>query len=375
MAFLVYIVIIIAFLDTFIQLPIIAPYAESVGASSFLIGLIIGVYSFANMIGNALSGHWIDRFGRKKMMVIGMLTAGAMLLFYPFANSGLLLFFIRLLHGIAGGILIPASFAYLSDISTSGKRGKTMAFSGASIGTAAIIGPALAGIISSYYRTEVVFLLVAILFFLVAIFVVPRFHESYTVRENRTFKMSEIKTLITKNTILTASSSAFSLMATMGALTFALPLKLENLGHSSAMTGIVISTFGIVAIFVFLSPLNRLFDTYTPKRVILIGQLAVAAALMMLAINETTVGLFLIMGVYGIGFALIFPSMNRLVVDASDKHERGKAFGLFYACFSLGVVVGSTFVGVISSIPDIQLLAAAIFMFTFFTIHYFFTRS
>src|SRR5699024_12812531 len=41
-----------SFLDTFIQLPIITPYAIDLGASHVLTGAIVAIYSFTNMIGN-----------------------------------------------------------------------------------------------------------------------------------------------------------------------------------------------------------------------------------------------------------------------------------------------------------------------------------
>src|SRR5699024_4392248 len=74
LAKVMYIIIIVAFLDTFIQLPIITPYALELGASYTLTGSIVAVYSFTNMIGNIIGGHWIDNFGRKKMLFTGMIS-------------------------------------------------------------------------------------------------------------------------------------------------------------------------------------------------------------------------------------------------------------------------------------------------------------
>ncbi|UTW69317.1 hypothetical protein KHA80_20975 [Anaerobacillus sp. HL2] len=47
-------------------MPIIAPFAQNLGATNLLIGLIIGMYSLTNMGGNIIAGLWIDKFGRKK---------------------------------------------------------------------------------------------------------------------------------------------------------------------------------------------------------------------------------------------------------------------------------------------------------------------
>ena len=47
-------VIAVAFLDLFIQFPVVAPYARSIGASASLVGLIVGIYSATNLVGNLL---------------------------------------------------------------------------------------------------------------------------------------------------------------------------------------------------------------------------------------------------------------------------------------------------------------------------------
>src|SRR5699024_2030121 len=158
---ILYFIIIVSFLDTFIQLPIITPYAMDLGASHVLTGGIVAIYSLTNMVGNIFGGHWIDQYGRKKMLYTGMIAVAVILLFYPIAQSGWQLFFIRFFHGLAGGILIPAAFAYVGDRSKQKTRGKTMALTGASIGTAAIVGPALGGAMAARSQIEFVFVFVS----------------------------------------------------------------------------------------------------------------------------------------------------------------------------------------------------------------------
>src|SRR5699024_11188355 len=98
---------------------------------------------------NIIGGHWIDKFGRKRMLFIGMSIVAAVLFLYPLAQTPWLLFFARFFHGLAGGVLIPAAFAYIGDKSTSATRGKSMALTGASIGISAIIGPAIGGVMAA----------------------------------------------------------------------------------------------------------------------------------------------------------------------------------------------------------------------------------
>ena len=360
---MMYIVIVVAFLDTFIQLPIITPYSLELGASYALAGAIVAVYSFTNMIGNILGGHWIDHYGRKKMLFTGIVTVFVILLFYPIAQNGVQLFFVRFFHGLAGGVLIPAAFAYIGDQSANKSRGKTMAFTGASIGIAAIVGPAVGGIMAARASIESVFLFVAGLFFISALIVFFVVKESFVTTERGKFNFKDFLPLIKHPLIILSSLAAFALMISNGTLAFALPLNVEAMARTTETTGMLLSTFGIVALIVFLTPINCIYDRFSAIHLIAIGLGLIGIGMLILSFTTVFISNFIAMIIYGFGFAFIFPSMNKLIADASTKVDRGKAYGIFYAFFSLGVVSGSTVSGWFAQIMGLPFLICAIIMF------------
>ncbi|TQS74145.1 MFS transporter [Ornithinibacillus gellani] len=359
---MLYIIIMVSFLDTFIQLPIITPYAMDLGASHLLTGSIVAVYSLTNMVGNIFGGHWIDRYGRKKMLFTGMLSVAIILLFYPIAQTGIQLFIIRFLHGLAGGVLIPAAFAYVGDQSKKGSRGKVMALTGACIGTAAIAGPAFGGAMAAKSKVEYVFIFVAILFFISTILLLKFVKESYVSTERGKFSLRQFLPLLKHPLIIQASLAAFALMISNGTLAFALPLKVESMGMTSATTGMLLSTYGIVALIVFLSPLNKMYDRFSPITLVVIGIIFIGSVHVMLNFVSIYWVSMTLMVIYGIGFALVFPSMNRIVTDASSVVDRGKAYGIFYAFFSLGAVLGSFVSGATAEAFGLPFLSSAITM-------------
>lgn len=361
---MLYFIIMVSFLDTFIQLPIITPYALGLGASPFFAGGIVAIYSLTNMIGNVIGGHWIDRFGRKRMLFLGMLAVSVILLFYPLAQTASQLFIIRLFHGLAGGVLIPAAFAYVGDKATGKMRGKAMALTGACIGGAAIIGPAIGGIMAARSKVEYVFVFVAILFFITNLLLLKFVKESFTPSSRETVSMKHFFPLLKDPLLLQASMAAFALMVSNGTLAFALPLKVESMGLTSETTGLLLSTFGIVALIVFLTPLNRMYDRFAPISLIIIGLCLIAFVHTMLNFSTTSAGSFFLMTIYGFGFAFVFPSMNKIVAEASSKIDRGKAYGIFYAFFSLGVVAGSFISGAAQQIIGLPFSLSATIMFT-----------
>lgn len=359
---ILYLIIIISFLDTFIQLPIITPYALDLGATHLLAGGIVAIYSLTNMIGNVIGGHWIDRFGRKRMLLTGMVLVTFILLLYPLARSGEQLFIVRLLHGLAGGVLIPAAFAYVGDQTSKENRGKAMALTGACIGVAAIVGPAIGGIMASTSKVEYVFYLVAVLFIPTILLGLIFIKESFRASERSGVSIAHFLPLLKNKLLLQASLAAFALMVSNGTLSFALPLKVSDMGATSSTTGLLLSTFGIVALIVFLTPLNKMYDLYSPIKLVVIGLSIIASVHILLNFTMSVVIGYALMIIYGVGFAFVFPSMNRIVSEASSKVDRGKAYGIFYAFFSLGAVVGSFLSGLAVEITGLPFSSSATIM-------------
>lgn len=364
---LIYLIILVSFLDTFVQLPIIGPYAKSLGAGSLAIGLTIGMYSLSNIAGNVVAGQWIDRIGARVVLIIGMAITAAVLLLYLTVNTPEHLIAVRFLHGLTGGLLTPCAFTLASSRASMNRQGRAMALSGASVGLAAIIGPALGGILKAKWGVDAVFIVTSALlavFSIIAWTMLPKKQAAQTERtrvERQSWSetIKAWKPLLGNRHAVTAYAGAFALLFAMGVLTFALPLKTDELQLPAQSAGMLLSTFGLVAILVFVLPSNRMFDRLPPFRLLMIGLVIVIASLLSLSIASSLGGLYFILAVYGIGYGLIFPSTSALLVKHVRQEDRGKAFGLFYAFFSLGVVAGSSAVGALTADPDTALAIAS----------------
>ena len=134
-------------------------------------------------------------------------------------------------------------------------------------------------------------------------------------------------------------------MFSQGVLALVLPLKVESLGFGTQTSGMLLSTFGVVAILIFLLPINRIFDRARPVTTLAFGISLMGFSMLFLSQIEELNTLFIAMALYGIGFAFLFPSINSLLIDSSAPESRGKAYGYFYAFFSIGVVAGSSLIG------------------------------
>jgi len=337
-------VILAAFIDSFSQLPITSPYAESLGASPALVGLVVAVYSLANLGGNLAAGYLADARGRRLPLTIGPLAAAVALVLYAVSQTPGHLLMVRSLHGLAVGLLTPAAFALVADIAPEGGRGRAMGLAGSLIGIAAVIAPATSGLIRARWGFDPVFFLVAGLFLVTFVVSLALLRPSLGASRDR----DVIRASLSLSRLLPPCTAAFALMAGLGVLTASLPLRLEDLGYGKASAGVMFSVFSLAAVAVMASPLSRLSDRVGPIRPMSVGMLLAGIALALLPLRLWPAATGLVMAVFGLGFGFTFPAANAAVADSAGGARRGMAFAVFYAVFSLGVMAGAAGWGALS---------------------------
>lgn len=358
----VYIIVFFSFFDLFTQLPIMSPFAESLGATPFLTGLVVGMYSFSNTIGNVLSGFWTDRKGPFFVLLTGLFTTGAALLLYQTVSDAWSLLLVRFVHGLLAGLITPAAFTYLANHIADDQKGKGAAISGAFVGMAAIIGPAFSGIMSSRTSETAVLGVTAAAMLLLGTLALLLLKKQPAPAAHNPPQPPPLRELFRNTGVLKAFTGAFLLMFSQGVLAYMLPLKVTRLGFDAQTSGLLLSTFGVIAILVFLSPLNRLFDRLSPDVTFSFGISTMGISLMLISQAEAAGFLYTVMGLYGVGFAFLFPSINSLLINTVSPDVRGRAYGYFYAFFSLGVVAGSTVTGGLALEPSQGLLLTGLLL-------------
>src|SRR5690606_27599274 len=121
------VILFLSFFDNFTQIPMIAPYAASLGAGAIMTGWIVSIYSVANTLGNIAAGVVLDKFGRRIPLAIGLVWTGAGVFLYGVVDSPAGLLGARAFHGLGGSILVPAIFAMTADTTSSDQRSRGMA--------------------------------------------------------------------------------------------------------------------------------------------------------------------------------------------------------------------------------------------------------
>src|SRR4029078_838224 len=84
-------------------LPLLPFYATRLGATASTVGALISAFAFAQLAVSPVWGRLSDRYGRRPMMLAGLLASAIAYVIFGLADSIWLLFASRLVQGAGGG--------------------------------------------------------------------------------------------------------------------------------------------------------------------------------------------------------------------------------------------------------------------------------
>ena len=330
-----YFVVFVSFIDTHAQMPILASYSTELGAAPFAIGLIVGIYSFTSIIGNGLSGIIIDRSGWRLPLVAGLFFASVSLFGYAVAADTTALLAVRALHGVAGGLLIPATLMAISSICDPEELRGRMARYGVVIGAAAFLGPMFAGIFASAegfrstYLVLATMMMVCFLIVLASLKLIPG-EKKVPKRRSTPLRFTPL--------LIISFLAAFATMGATGTLVSHVPVHGSSIGLDSARIGMAFASFALMAILTQMAWPHSIAKRVPPVQGCIVGIMLLMAALATVPLTTSALTLVLSMALFGTGFGVVFPNMLMLV-HSGEAGSRGRMMAVFFVFYSLGVAI------------------------------------
>lgn len=335
-----------------IIIPILPYFAESMGATSLHLGLLMASYSLMQFIFAPLWGRYSDRVGRRPVMLLGLLGFGFTFLMFALSDRLWMLFAARILGGFLTSATLPTVMAYIGDSTSEKERGGGMGLMGAAMGVGMIFGPAIGGYLGEIsFRAP--FFMASGLGFLTAFLSLVLLPESLpperrVEQAQRVRRPSLIDAL--RGPLGYVFFLAFLIAFAIGNLESMFALFVEaKLGFGSAEVGAVFTAVGVLAVVLQGVVVGRAINRF--------GEIALSrAALVVAAIGYLLVTratslwtLILFVGVQNLGSAFLSPSLSSYISKRTQDGQ-GTAMGIQQSFMSLGRVAGPLWGGMVFNI-------------------------
>lgn len=359
-------------LGLFMILPVLSLFADKItNATPLLIGLAISIYGLTQAILQIPFGLLSDYFGRKKIIVIGLIlfSIGSIVAATATTITGILVG--RAIQG--GGAIAAAIMAMLADLTQEVHRTKAMATIGISIGisfaVAITLGPAIAGYIGIsgiFWLTSVL----ALLAILIILFVVPNPKKSKIHRDTELTPSQFFKVL--KNLdLLRLDYGIFILHLCLTANFVVLPLLIRDAGilpqnHWMVYLPILLVSMVINIPFIIIAEKN------SQMKIVFIGAIItlILANIGLFLFANILSGLIISLWLFFCGFNLLEATLPSLISKTVSGDLKGTAMGAYSSSQFIGTFIGGVLGGWIYGrlgMEEVFLLSTG-FVFTWFIV-------
>lgn len=335
-----------------IIIPVMPFYIKSFGASGQSLGLLMSIYAIMQFIFAPLWGSLSDRFGRKPILLIGVLGNGLSHLLFGLSTELWMLFAARALAGMLSSATMPTAMAYISDSTSDHDRSGGMGKLSAAIGLGIILGPGIGGWLAAW-TLSLPFYLAAALSGIALLLIACYLPESLP-HHARQEKGSPARTI----SLAALRQGLAGPMAFLLVLSFLLDFGLTNFesifglfaldsyGYGPGRVGTVLMLVGVLSTIMQGTLAGPLTKRWGEERVIRFSLFSCAAAFLLLLAARTFASVMLAVGFFVVSNALLRPCVASLVSKRAEGGQ-GRALGLNNSFMSLGRIAGPVCAGLL----------------------------
>ncbi len=337
--------------------PILPVYAQSYGATVFVVGLMVGAASIGRLLMQGPGGHFTDTYGNQKMAAIGFGIFTPSMLLMAFLPTPFLFVLLRFVEGTAEGLAIPALYSIVATRSPKEDAGKNFGMFTTFATSGLAIGPLFGGFFGDYWNGRFPFIVTATIAIIVALFLfrLPAATtapptQATTKKKGKMGIITAIRQLLQGSNLkilLPASFFSFLTKFAFAALQVVLPLYLVDvLGTGKESLGFIFSLNFFI--YSFSQPVaGWLSDKMGNNYDLVLGGAIIGVAFLLLPLASSYPLFLVIFAFEAFAAAWVTVSLRRLVGHHVDAADSGKAFGIVGAIGDLGSFSGPLVVGII----------------------------
>jgi len=339
--------------------PYWSPFLRELGASPFLIGLILSASNVALFISRIPGSYLADVYGRKRMIATFTFAVGFVQLIYVFALDWRFILIGSILESFFL-LYQPALSAMVADLIPDDRRGVGFAVVNILPSIVAVFSPAIGAYIVSLYGLNLgmryVFLILFIMYIVSAIlryFFLEETLEEARDKINVNLKgifvdsikaMYEMWVEAPRNLKVVIFILMLSAIEDPIFLNYASLYVFDVVGLSEYEWGILITMYmGLMIMLAY--PSGKIVDKYGRRFSLILGYVLIIPGIILILSPEIPFSIWMGMAILSIPSSIFNPAFNAIIADLTPKKFRGRVFGMIGNLNIISVVASSPIAG------------------------------
>ncbi len=362
-----------------VRMPVLALFAEHLGAGPERIGLIVSVSTLTGVLLKLPSGALSDIYGRRFLLRIGVVAFGLPSFLYLFITDLNSLTALRFVHGLATAIFAPSALATVAELYRE-RRGAALGTYTACTQSGALLGPFIGGYLAHVAGFDFAFItagvcgcIAILLFYSLHLDVATPRVQQKGMRPLLAEMWKGFAIVAQNRKVLITSATDGAKMIANGALMAFLPLYGLTVGLNPGEVGLL---FSVQAGTSFFSKpiMGRVSDRVGRQPLIIIGLLICAATFVCMPHVSIFAALLLLSAGFGFGEAVVSSSSSAFVADSSEFKTLGAGMGMQGTIGDIGhasgpllagiLIANMSYAGAFTIIASLQIAAAVMFWVT-----------
>lgn len=316
---------------------------EQFAGSTRIAGLVTGMMVIGCLIGRFLTGFYIERLGAKRVLYVGAVALTLTMALYLLAFSIPLLILIRLLSGIAVGIIGTVTGTIVAFVVPPNRRGEGISYFSLSTILAAAIGPFLGLLLVQhipYYLLFIMGIAIGMLTLLLALLLkINTFNLPKSQRRKNWLHLSNFIEPKAINISLVVMLVGTGYAAIQAYLSF----------YAKSYDLITAASFFFVvyaAVILVSRPFTgRLLDIRGENIIVYPSLLLLVMGFLLLSEADSALLLLSASALIGLGFGNFQSAAQAIAVKLSPINKIGQATSTYFILFDLGIGIGPYLLG------------------------------
>ncbi len=323
---------------------------SSLGASMTELGFVFSASNAVAAVVQIPSGFLSDKYGRKRLHIMGTLLAVFPPLMYALASNWIDLVPWVMLSGFAMGLYLPIRWVIVADVSSTETMASAYSWMNISWLVGSTVAPFVGGIAADLFGIRIPFFTC----FVLRLAVVPLTFLLQETRRKRQVKDVKYKNeqtdMIDKYLLTVVLFSLINIIqgVGIGVTQPAIPVfVVSNFQVDFTFVGILYAIgFGFASIIAQI-PGGKCSDLFDRRKVMFVTFIASSPFFLLFAYSRNTLELIVFMFLSRIILNLSWSPFQTLMMDATPSSKWGLINGVSAATFWMGLLIGNAFSGIL----------------------------